>query len=185
MILRSWSLYLVLIVTFFAWSVQSSPAAQLIVADSQASAGGLSVSIPIELATVSGEEIAALQFDLGYDSSKIALETLNLGAAAQNAGKTVSSSNIFAGVVRIVIHGINNNVIPDGILVNVIIDIPRKASQEVLTLSLSQLVASDTQGDEVPLTAVNGSLTITPKESNGGDSGGGGGCFIGVISNVW
>ena len=73
MILRSWSLYLVLIVTFFAWSVPSSPAAQLIVADSQASAGSLSVSIPIELATVSGEEIAALQIDLGYDSSKIAL----------------------------------------------------------------------------------------------------------------
>jgi hypothetical protein len=162
-----------------AWSVQSSPAAELSVADHQAEAGSLPVSIPIELSAEIGEEIAAIQFELSYDDSQIALDRIDIGESAQTADKTLNFANVSSGVDRIVIQGINNNIMANGIVANIRVDLVAGVPDDVLTLSLDQLVASDAQGDEVSLTAVNGTLTITEGQSNG-DSG----CFIGVISNT-
>jgi hypothetical protein len=162
-----------------AWSVQSSPAAELIVSDYQAEAGSLPASIPIELSAENEEEIAAVQFELSYDDSLIAIDRIDIGESAQTADKTLNSANVSSGVDRIVIQGINNNILANGIVANIRIDLVSGVPDDVLMLSLDQLVASDAQGDAVPLTAVNGTLTITDGKSNG-DSG----CFIGVISNA-
>jgi hypothetical protein len=139
-------------------SVHSSLAAELIASDHQADAGSLPVSIPIELSVETGEDI---------------------GESAQTADKTLNSANVSSGVDRIVIQAMNNNVIDSGIVVNIRIDLVAGVPDDVLTLSLDQRVASDIHGDEVSLTAVNGTLTITEGQSNG-DSG----CFIDVISNT-
>jgi hypothetical protein len=162
-----------------AWSVQSSPAAELSVANGRAEADSLPVSIPIELSAEMGEEITAIQFDLSYDDSLIAIDRIDIGESAQTADKTLNSAIVSSGVDRIVIQGINNNILADGIVADIRIDLVDGVPEDVITLSLDQLVASDAQGDAVPLTAVSGTLTITDGQSNG-DSG----CFIGVISNA-
>ena len=177
------STYLIFLVAFFVCGVHSAYAAQLIMADRQASAGSRSVPIPIELSADPGEEITAIQFDISYDSSKIDIVSITSGAAAQSAGKTINTSNVFAGSVRIVIFGINANISPGGLIANVRFDIDENLTPQVLPFCLTQKVASDAQGDEITLSAVNGSLTITAAQSNSGDSGGGGGCFIGLICN--
>jgi hypothetical protein len=162
-----------------AGNVQSSLAAELIASDHQADAGSLPVSIPIELSVETGEEISAIQFDLSYDDSLIAIDRIDIGESAQTVDKTLNSTNVSSGVDRIVIQGINNNIITNGIVANIRVELVAGVPDDVLTLSLNQLVASDTHGDEVSLTAVNGTLTITEGQSNG-DSG----CFIDVISNT-
>ncbi len=169
----------IFLAAMLAFSVQTSPAAELIVSDHQVEAGSLPVSIPIELAAEFGEEIAAIQFELGYDDSLIAVDRIDTGESAQTADKTLNSANVSSGVDRIVIQGINNNIMANGIVANIRVDLVAGVPEDVLTLSLDQLVASDAQGDEVSLTAVNGTLTITEGQTNG-DSG----CFIDVISNT-
>ena len=72
-----------------------------------------------------------------------------------------------------------NNILANGIVAHIRIDLVAGVPQDALTLSLDQLVASDPQGDEVSLTAVDGTLTITNGQSDGDSS-----CFIGVISNI-
>ena len=56
----------------------------------------------------------SMNFDIAYDANKLEVVSVMVGAAAQNADKTLEYSEPASGVVRIILFGLNQNVIADG-----------------------------------------------------------------------
>jgi len=59
-----------------------------------------------------GDDIAAFQFDLEYDQSVLSI-TATIGNAAAAAGKGLTTAVLPNGRLRLLIFGLNQNVIPD------------------------------------------------------------------------
>ena len=96
------------------------------------------------------QSISALQFDLEYDAS-----LFQIGVAVAESIRT-SEKNLFVADLapnrkRILVYGLNQNVINDGALFKVFININPEASAGVYTISFAQAVASDLIGRAVPL----------------------------------
>ena len=58
--------------------------------------------------------VAGLNFDVDYDAGILELVDIQIGAAADAAGKSVEYNNIYQGKERCIIYGINQNHIADG-----------------------------------------------------------------------
>ena len=67
------------------------------------------VVVPISLSSSVGEEVCGLNLDLHYDISRLTFESIALGEKAQEAGKSLSSSQPDEGVVRALVIGFNQN----------------------------------------------------------------------------
>lgn len=65
-----------------------------------------------------GQQIAAIQFDITFDSTVTTLAP-SVGSSAAGASKTVN--DVTSTVLRVVLSGINQNSIPDGTLVSLVI----------------------------------------------------------------
>ena len=110
--------------------------------------------IPVSLG--SNTAASALQFNLNFDSNKLTVSQVSVGSAA--SGKTVES-NVSSGSVSVVIYG-GTSTIGNGTLVNVTFNILSSASAGQVPLTLSNVVASDSNANTVQVTTSNGSITI-------------------------
>lgn len=63
-----------------------------------------------------GQAIAAVTVDLHYDPEDFSALTVSLGEAARAAGKTLSSNIVSPGWMRILVYGLNDTAIGDGVL---------------------------------------------------------------------
>jgi hypothetical protein len=90
----------------------------------------------------------------------VSVSNVTAGAAASSAGKDVSFSTLEAGKVRVIFAGLNQNVIPDGVIANVLLDVASSASGGEQPLTLSGVLLSDPDGLAVPSTAVSGSIDV-------------------------
>ena len=70
------------------------------------------VIIPISLSSSGGEEVCGLNLDLDFDTTRLSFQSIVLGEKAQEAGKSLSSSQPEEGVVRALVIGFNQNAIP-------------------------------------------------------------------------
>lgn len=121
--------------------------------------GTLDVTVPVRLAST-GAQVAGLNFDLSFDATALTLRDVTLGPAGSAAGKSVAFSQPAAGVVRIIVFGINQTAIGDGEVVTVHFDVSASAAPGVTALTLSNAVATDPSGGSIPLTLVDGTFTV-------------------------
>lgn len=63
-----------------------------------------------------GQAIAAVTIDLRYDPEDFSALTVSLGEAARAAGKSLSSNIVSPGWMRILVYGLNDTAIGDGVL---------------------------------------------------------------------
>ncbi len=101
------------------------------------------------------EEIAGLQFDLHFDEALLTFEALKAGPAAESASKVVNYSLRRPGAVRVIIAGLNRNLIPSG---GTAVFHFRVASPGVVannSISIKRPILSDLYGSSVPVDVVS------------------------------
>jgi hypothetical protein len=131
--------------------------------------GTMGVVVPITLETAVGEGVAALNFDLQYDQTKLSVADVTLGAAAQAADKIVASSLPATGTVRVIVYGVNQNVIGDGVVANVVFDVSASATAGSVPLDFTDAVAASPEATAVELQTAAGSIEITGEPTTFGD----------------
>ena len=137
-------------------AAQPGVAWQLSIPPQSAAPGGMAVSA-IGLAS-GGASISALQFDLDYDSSSLSL-AVTPGDSLRTAVKGIYTLDL-SNKKRIVLTGLNTAAIPDGALLNLYIAAAATAAANTYTVGISNVVASDASGSPLPLTSVDGQVTL-------------------------
>ncbi len=122
--------------------------------------GAADVPVSISLAAAAGQQVAALQFDLLFSSSVLSLPQVSVGAAAQAAGKSVSQSVVRSGRVRVIVAGLNQNAIADGIVAEAHFSIAAAAPDSVEAIAFTGVVLASPAGLSVPASAQAGAVTI-------------------------
>ena len=77
-----------------------------------AAAETLAVSLA-STAAVPASSLTGIQFDLTYDTSALNV-TVNVGPAAENAGKTIATAALGTRGQRVIVFGFNHNTLTDG-----------------------------------------------------------------------
>jgi len=134
------------------------------------SLGGAELSIPkITLspgaAVVGGiryaaqtHELASLQFDLRYDSASLNIVPF-AGPAAVAVEKAVAARDVAPGRKRILLMGLNQSTLPDGVVVSLRISTDSLAPG-MYELRLTDAVGSDKYGRPVPVATIDGNLSV-------------------------
>ena len=77
---------------------------------------GQAVEIAIQIATSGVSTPAGFQADLNFDSTKLAFASARAGAQTTNAGKSLTTNTLPNGDVRLLVTGLNQNSIANGIV---------------------------------------------------------------------
>ncbi len=133
--------------------------------------GGLDVSVNVT--PDSDQDVAALQFDLHYDSSQYGFADAASGGAAAGAGKDAAVSETDPGTVRVVVAGINQDAIGSGTVVTLHFErMDKTASTSSFSdgAALDEVVASGPSGENVEGLDVSAAVSevsaATATESN-------------------
>jgi hypothetical protein len=121
---------------------------------------GDTVIIPISVSSSGGEEVCGLNLDLHFDTTRLSFQSIVPGEKAQEAGKSLSSSQPDAGVVRALVIGFNQNTITNGEVLNVTFKVTGDAPGGRAALTLSNAAATDAQGKSLPVATVNGAIAF-------------------------
>jgi len=130
-----------------------------------AAAPGANLLLPVNFVSQSAS-VTGIQFDLQYDSSALSL-TANVGDAARTSGKTLYSRDQAPGLTRFLIVGLNQNLLVDGILINLSANVSSNAPAGTYPLKLRNVVATDGSGRAVTVKSVDGSITVQRTTATG------------------
>ena len=103
--------------------------------------------------------VSGMQFDLQYDPSVMSVASI-AGGAARSSGKSLYYRDLAANQARFLITGVNQNLIPAGVLVTLLVNLKPTASTGTYPLAVSNFIASDRNGVRSPVTSVNGSVEV-------------------------
>jgi uncharacterized protein (TIGR03437 family) len=104
-----------------------------------------------------GAQVTGVNFNLEYDNSALYI-TAREGAAAQAASKGLTCNEQPAGKIACAVFALNQNVIADGVLVQLSVQVKNNASGSY-TLRLTNVAGTDASAKTVAVTGVNGSVT--------------------------
>lgn len=110
-----------------------------------------SIVLGVDLNLEKDEEILALNFDLSFDSSSLILKKVVIGPAAQNSGKTLSYSETSPGKAKVIIFGLNREVVSNGQIANIIFEAKEQGASVISKIVLDNALASDKQANSIPL----------------------------------
>ena len=147
----------VLCFTAATGTVASAAAATIsltkVVADAQ---GGALVEIAL---ASRGQTLSAIQFDISYPSQALLL-SVSPGSTLASAGKSVWMSSPQSGFQRILIVGLNQNALVDGVLATLAVQVIGGAPPGVYPLGMTNAIASDPSGGPVPLSTGEGGVVV-------------------------
>lgn len=106
------------------------------------------VVVPISVQGGSEEAVAGLQFDLNFDAANYALHEIILGPAADQAGKEALYTEAVAGVTRVLVVGMNQNVIPDGVVATLVLS-PLGSHADAARIAVDNPIAADIFGNRL------------------------------------
>jgi hypothetical protein len=138
-------------------------AADLLVPTEVVAHAGGTVTLEISYRS-QGASVAGFQLDLGYDRAALTI-TPTAGPAAASAGKTLSSAVLPNGRLRLLVSGFNQNVISDGDVITLSVQVAANAPSGPYTLGAFNALASTPAGELITL-SVNGIATNTTLKSS-------------------
>jgi uncharacterized protein (TIGR03437 family) len=109
--------------------------------------------------TSAGQAITGLQFDIQYQNQISGL-LVSLGSAASNAGKNIWTSNPQPAQERVVIIGLNQNPITNGVIATLSVALPVGAYPGVYPLAISNAVATTGSGMAVFVSTSDGGAIV-------------------------
>lgn len=132
----------------------------------ESGAPGGSLVLPLTFISQAGS-LAAVQFDLQYDSTAMSIAA-NVGEAARNSGKRLYSADLTANKRRFLIVGINQNVISTGSLVDLFVNVKPNAPNGLYRLAISDVLGATPTGQPELLSAVDdGAVQVLGNLSEG------------------
>ncbi len=135
-------------------------AATLRVGSNSGSPGDKNISIPINLNSSPGEEVSAFNFGLKFDTSRLSFKEVTLGSVAEDSGKSLSHSKPGSNTIRLVVIGLNQNVIGDGTVLTCTFDIIDNAPSGKVKLTITNQSASDPGGNKLSVFTEGGEITV-------------------------
>lgn len=124
-----------------------------VVADAQGSA-----LVEVTLAS-GGQALSAVQCDISYQDQALVF-SVSPGGALASAGKSIWTANPQPGLERILIVGLNQNVVADGVLATLSVEMNAGPAPGVYTLGLTNALASDPRGGPVSLSTSDGGVVV-------------------------
>jgi uncharacterized protein (TIGR03437 family) len=121
-------------------------------------APGSSVLLPLSFASQS-DSVAGVQFDLQYDSANLSL-TATLGDTTRAAGKSLYLWQLYPGLWRFFIIGLNQTPLVDGALVNLYVNVNANALSDTYPVQLLNIVAADPSAQSVTVAETDGSIAV-------------------------
>ena len=103
--------------------------------------------VPVTIAAEDYEQVAGLQFDLNFDETNFAFMDVVLGPSAENAGKDAVFTDAFTGTTRVLVVGMNQNTMQDGVVAELVFN-PLDASA-LDSLELTGGLVSDPFGNSI------------------------------------
>ena len=79
------------------------------------------ITVPVVLYGEGNDPVSGIQFDVRFDDEAFALVGVETGDAAASADKVAVYNDAISGVTRVLIAGMNQTSIPDGLVANVIL----------------------------------------------------------------
>ena len=120
------------------------------------------VIVPVHF-SVAGASVSAIQFDVSFDDSALSL-TSTPGESLSAALKSLYPVSVNPSKERFLIAGLDETAIPDGTLLNLIVNVAPDAAAKDYTLTVSNAFASAPDGESVAVTGVNGTISVQPGE---------------------
>jgi cohesin domain-containing protein len=127
--------------------------------DSATGTAGETVKIPVTLRT-DGSAISALQFDVEYDDAAMFV-TAAIGPASAGADKKVSASDVVKNRKRVLIFGLNQTNIKDGVIVLLLAEVKPDAAPGEHPLKLLSASGSNSKGESIRLQTSGGGVTVS------------------------
>jgi hypothetical protein len=155
--------------------------------------GDASVEVSISLANETANAVVGgIQMDVEFDPSALEIASVKAGEAAAQANKTVSSNPLSDGVRRVIVAGLNQNAISDGIVVILSFNIKATAAAGAYPVLLTELQLVNPDGVQLSGDTVAGSITVAENSEGEGEGGegegegssGNSGCFRGSIGST-
>ncbi|NIM96356.1 MAG: hypothetical protein GTO18_21875 [Anaerolineales bacterium] len=137
-----------------------SPGATLMGGEVSADVGQTGVIVPISLTSHSGASVAALNFDLSFDPGQVDVQAVTAGEAAVSAEKEVVHSSPSGNLLRVIVYGLNQNAIGDGVVVEITVDIRSDAQPGLASLIFEDAAAASPDASLVPLDLYDALITI-------------------------
>lgn len=136
----------------FAGAIAGSAYGASLAVGNPAAPEGKTFAFPVILKVDAPEQVAALQFDASFGPKEFVLAGkpgASPGKAAQAADKSVHAASIRPGLVRVIIAGLNQNVIAGGEVAVMHFECYGPPSNAAGKISLTNVVMSDPAGNEV------------------------------------
>lgn len=123
-------------------------------------AGG-EIRVPVVLAAPREDGVAALQFDLAFDTAQLAFMSVEAGPSSVAAEKLAQANPLRAGTARVIIAGLNRNALADGIVAWAHFS-PAPGAHPPFKLGLGGTVFSDPSGNAIDVETSPDTLTLDP-----------------------
>ena len=124
-------------------------AARLMLGEPVPGADGATTILPIVLNPAPGEEVAGLQCDILLNGTGLSHVKTEIGPAGQDAAKTLSANLVGPSKVRILLIGLNQNAMAEGVVANVLLESVNGAGSPK-NASLDSVILSDPFGTRIP-----------------------------------
>ena len=118
------------------------------------------ISVPLDISPGSGESVAALQVDIDFDGESLLLSNVVIGKVLETAAKQVEFANVGSGKARIVVYGMNQNLISEGTIATLIFRLTDEPIAGRSTLKLNNAVVCDEWAALVPSSTTDGAIMI-------------------------
>ncbi len=147
-------------------NTQTLPAAAdtAIIAQRVPGTAGNTVVVEIRVRAGTGHMPAGINFDVQYDNAVLSVGTSGYwadGAVTTAAGKSGAASNPGGNIVRVVIFGLNANVIADGVIGTITFTLDSAAADQDSALTVTNIAVSDPSASTItPVSGVNGVVVI-------------------------
>lgn len=135
----------------------ATPAAEMVIPAKEAYPGA-SVVVPVSF-QAQGHSVSALQLDLEYDNTALDI-VVAVAEAIRASSKDLYFADLAPNRKRILVIGLNQNIIPDGVLFRIFVNVRQEAPPGSYSLNVQQPVASDPTGRAVPLSAMPGNVSV-------------------------
>lgn len=118
--------------------------------------------VPVVIEPREGEVVSGVQFDLTYDAESFVFLSARPGESATSAAKQIHHQVFRPGHMRVIVAGLNQNVIPEGSIADfTFAEKTGKSGIESVSIHLTRVILSDPYGYSVPLTAPAGPAMLT------------------------
>jgi uncharacterized protein (TIGR03437 family) len=128
-------------------------------ATTQSARPGQTITVPL-LFSAAGAGVSGIQFDLSSPSA-IHLN-ISPGAQLRDSSKLLFTNQLNGGALRCLIVGSNQDLLPDGELLRLLIEVDPDAALGDTAVEITQIVASTPDGETVPVESSSISMNVQP-----------------------